>query len=270
MTATIAPPRPRVTMNSVGVAVVDLNADLGEAETLLPSDLAILDCVTSVNLSCGFHAGNLTVIEASLVAALERGVTTGAHVSYRDRQSFGRRPQEVSAPRLRADIVEQYGILAGIAATAGGSVPYIKPHGALYNRMGVDKAVAQVVVDAVRECGITLLVAQAGTVVAGLATQAGLEVIAEAFADRGYLGDGRLVPRGDPEGVFSDPQVVAQRAISLVTRGGIEAADGSWLPVACETLCVHGDSPSASESARETRMALEAAGVTVRSFAPPS
>jgi len=257
-------------MNSVGVAVVDLNADLGEAETLLPSDLAILDCVTSVNLSCGFHAGNLTVIEASLVAALERGVTTGAHVSYRDRQSFGRRPQEVSAPRLRADIVEQYGILAGIAATAGGSVPYIKPHGALYNRMGVDKAVAQVVVDAVRECGITLLVAQAGTVVAGLATQAGLEVIAEAFADRGYLGDGRLVPRGDPEGVFSDPQVVAQRAISLVTRGGIEAADGSWLPVACETLCVHGDSPSASESARETRMALEAAGVTVRSFAPPS
>ena len=270
MTETIAPPRPLVTMNTWGVAAVDLNADLGEAETLLPSDLAVLDWVTSANLSCGFHAGNLTVIEASLVAAHQRGVAIGAHVSYRDREGFGRRPREVPAARLRADIVEQYGILAGIAATAGGSVPYIKPHGALYHRMGVDEAVAAVVVDAVRECGVTMLVAQAGSVVEGLATRAGLEVIAEGFADRGYLADGRLVPRGDPDAVFDDPQVVAQRAISLVTREGIEAADGSWLPVTCETLCVHGDTPSASESARDTRMALEAAGVTIRSFASPS
>jgi UPF0271 protein len=252
------------------VAAVDLNADLGEAETLLPSDLAILDCVTSANLSCGFHAGNLTAIRASLVAALERGVTVGAHVSYRDREGFGRRPQEVPVDRLRADIVEQYGILAGLAAAVGGSVPYLKPHGALYNRMGVDEAVAAVVVDAVKDCGISRLVAQAGTVVAELAAEAGLEVIAEAFADRGYLSDGRLVPRGDPDAVFSDPLVVAKRAISLVTRGGIEAADGSWVPVACETLCVHGDSPSASASAQETRRALEAAGVTVRRFVPPS
>ncbi len=249
---------------------MDLNADLGEAETLLPSDLAILECVTSANLSCGFHAGNLTAIQASLVAALERGVTVGADVSYRDRQGFGRRPREVPAPQLRADIVEQYGILVGLAGDAGGSVPYIKPHGALYHRMGVDSAVAAVVVEAVKECGVSLLVAQAGTVVAELAGEAGLEVIAEAFADRGYLGDGRLVPRDDPDAVVSDPQVVAKRAISLVTRGGIEAADGSWLPVACETLCVHGDTPSASVSARETRRALEAAGVAVRSFAPRS
>ena len=103
------------------------------------------------------------------------------------------------APRLRADIVEQYGILAGLPADSGGAVPYIKPHGALYNRMGVDEAVAAVVVEAVKECGITLLVAQPGTVVVGLATRAGLEVVAEAFADRGYLADGRLVPRGDPD-----------------------------------------------------------------------
>ena len=270
MTATIAPPRPPVTMNTGRMAAVDLNADLGEAETLLPSELAILDCVTSANLSCGFHAGNLTAIRASLVAALERGVTVGAHVSYRDREGFGRRRQEVPAPRLRADIVEQYGILAGLAATAGGSVPYVKPHGALYNRMGVDEAVAAVVVEAVKECGITLLVAQAGTVVEELATQAGLEVVAEAFADRGYLGDGRLVPRGDPDALITDPQVVAQRALSLVSRGGIEASDGSWLPVACDSLCVHGDTPSAAAAAQATRMALETAGVTVRSFAPGS
>ncbi|HWD50927.1 MAG TPA: 5-oxoprolinase subunit PxpA [Acidimicrobiales bacterium] len=249
------------------MAAVDLNADLGEAETVLPSDLAILDCVTSANVSCGFHAGNLTAIRATVVAALERGVTVGAHVSYRDREGFGRRPQEVPAPRLRADIVEQYGILDGLAAAAGGSVPYIKPHGALYNRMGVDEAVAAVVVEAAKECGITLLVAQAGTVVEGLATRTGLEVVAEAFADRGYLRDGRLVPRGDPEALFSDPGVVAQRALSLVSQGGIQASDGSWLPVACDTLCVHGDTPAAAAASREARMALEAAGVTVRSFA---
>ena len=270
MSATIAPPEALVTMNTGGMAGVDLNADLGEAETLLPSDLAILDCVTSANLSCGFHAGNLTAIRASLAAALDRGVTVGAHVSYRDREGFGRRPQEVPASRLRADIVEQYGILADLAAATGGSVSYLKPHGALYHRMGVDEAVAAVVVEAVKECGVNLLVAQAGTVVAALATTVGLQLVAEAFPDRGYLGDGRLVPRSDPDAVFSDPQVVAKRAISLVTRGGIETVDGSWLAVACETLCVHGDTPSAAASAQETRRALEAAGVTVRSFAARS
>lgn len=254
-------------MNTWGMAAVDLNADLGEAETLLPSDLDVLDCVTSANLSCGFHAGNPEVIHASLDAALERGVTIGAHVSYRDRQGFGRRPLEVPAPQLLADIVEQYRILADMAAISGGSVAYIKPHGALYNRMGVDPAVADVVVKALEECGIRLLVAQAGTAVAGLAASAGLEVVGEAFADRGYLPDGRLVPRTDPGAVVPDPHAVAQRALSLVTRGGIQAVDGSWLAVECETLCVHGDSPSASVSARETRTALEGAGVTIRSFA---
>jgi UPF0271 protein len=254
-------------MNTWGVAAVDLNADLGEAETLLPPDLAMLDCVTSANLSCGFHAGTPEGIQASLDAALERGVTIGAHVSYRDREGFGRRPMEVPAPQLRADIVEQFGILADMATRSGGSVAYIKPHGALYNRMGVDEAVAAAVVEAVRECGLRLLVAQAGTVVAGLAAAAGLEVVGEAFADRGYLPDGRLVPRRDPDALVTDPHRVAQRALSLVTRGGIEAVDGTWLAVACGTLCVHGDTPSAAESARETRAALEGAGVTVCSFA---
>jgi UPF0271 protein len=254
-------------MNTWGVAEVDLNADLGEAETLLPSDLAVLDCVTSANLSCGFHAGNPEAIQASLDAALERGVAIGAHVSYRDRQGFGRRPMEVPAPQLLADIIEQYGILADMATRSGGSVSYIKPHGALYNRMGVDPAVAAVVAEAVKECGVLLLVAQAGTAVAGLAAVAGLEVVGEAFADRGYLPDGRLVPRGEPHALVTDPHLVARRALALVTRGGIEAADGSWVAVACKTLCVHGDTPSASASARVTREALETAGVTVRSFA---
>jgi UPF0271 protein len=254
-------------MNTWGVAEVDLNADLGEGETLLPSDLAVLDCVTSANLSCGFHAGNPQAIQASLDAALERGVAIGAHVSYRDREGFGRRTMEVPAPQLLADIIEQYGILAAMATGSGGSVAYVKPHGALYNRMGVDQAVAAVVVKAVQECGVRQLVAQAGTAVAGLAAAAGLEVVGEAFADRGYLRDGRLVPRSEADALVTDPHLVAQRALSLVTRGGIEAADGSWVAVACETLCVHGDTPSASASARETRAALEAAGVTVRSFA---
>jgi UPF0271 protein len=257
-------------MDTWGVAEVDLNADLGEGETLLPSDLAVLDCVTSANLSCGFHAGNPEAIQASLDAALERGVAIGAHVSYRDRQGFGRRAMEVPAPQLLADIIEQYRILAAMATASGGSVDYVKPHGALYNRMGVDEAVAAVVVKAVGECGVRLLVAQAGTAVAGLATAAGLEMVGEAFADRGYLPDGRLVPRSQPDALVTDPHVVAQRALSLVTRGGIEAADGSWLGVACETLCVHGDTPSASASARKTRAALEGAGVTVRSFARPA
>jgi 5-oxoprolinase (ATP-hydrolysing) subunit A len=251
---------------------VDLNADLAEGEVLTAGDRAVLGLVTSANLACGFHAGNRVVMRAAAEVCRQRGIAVGAHVSYRDREGFGRRPVERSFDLLVADILDQCAVLAEEAAAAGTAVSYVKPHGALYNRMGVDPEVAASVVEAVARQGARVLVAQAGTVVVGIAARAGVRVALEAYPDRGYLPSGLLVPRREPGAVITDPARVAARALALVERGGVEAVDGSWTPVEAETLCLHGDSPGAADVARTVRSALDGAGISLRPFTtvPPT
>jgi len=247
---------------------VDLNADLAEGEVLTAGDRAVLGLVTSANLACGFHAGNRAVMRAAVQICHDQGIAVGAHVSYRDREGFGRRPVDQPHARLVADIVEQCAVLAEAAAAVGATVAYVKPHGALYNRMGVDPDVAEAVVEAVAGHPSRVLVAQPGTVVVGRAHRSGVRVVLEAYPDRGYLPTGLLVPRTEPGAVITDPAEVATRALALVERGGVEAVDGSWTTVAAETLCLHGDSPGAADVARTVRSALDGAGITVRPFTP--
>ena len=253
-------------INTVPVATIDLNADLAEGEELSAGDLEVLESVTSASLACGFHAGNRDVMRATAEAALRLGVVIGAHVSYRDRDGFGRRAVTVEPAQLVEDIVRQWSTLSDEVGAAGGTVSFVKPHGALYNRMGVDPAVAAAVVDAVSGLDSPVLVAQPGTAVVGPARRAGIRLVAEGFPDRGYLGDGTLAPRHRPGALVDDPAVVADRALSLVGRGGLEAVDGTWVPVEVETLCIHGDAPGAGETARLVRSVLEAGSVHLRSF----
>jgi UPF0271 protein len=248
------------------VRIIDLNADVAEGGALEPTDLAVLDSVTSASLACGFHAGNRTVMRATAAACVHRGIAIGAHVSFRDREGFGRRPVDVAQARLVADIVEQCELLAEEVGAAGGTVEFVKPHGALYNLMGVDPGVADAMVEALGHQGAGVLVAQAGTGVVAQARRAGLRVVLEGFPDRGYLGDGRLAPRGEPGALIDDPGAAGRRAVSLARRQGVEAVDGTWTVVQVETLCIHGDSPGAAASARAVRAALEAEGITLRSF----
>lgn len=248
------------------MARIDLNADLGEADEPTTSDLAVLDSVTSVSIACGFHAGNRAVMRVTAEAAVARGVVVGAHVSYRDREGFGRRDLDVPASTLLADLEEQYTTLAEDVARAGGSVAYVKPHGALYNRMAWDLEVAGVVVEAVRRCGARMLLAQSGTPVVDLAHGTGIVLVAEAFADRAYLPDGRLVPRSEPGAVVTDPIAVGERALALARDRGVHAIDGSWLSMVAHSLCVHGDSPGAAANSRSARERLLEAGITLRSF----
>jgi UPF0271 protein len=252
------------------VAWIDLNADLGEADNLAPADVAVLDSISSASIACGFHAGSPEVMRATSVAARARGVTIGAHVSYRDRAGFGRRDMEVAPDQLQADIEEQVALLRQVTAAADvdAEVAYVKPHGALYNRMGGDPDTASVVIEAVRRCDPpVMLLAQAGTDVIGRGRDAGLVVVGEAFCDRAYRPDGSLLPRSEPGAVITDPDEVARRAVSLVLDGGIEAVDGYWLAIMADSLCVHGDSPGAAESTRAVRAALIEAGITIRPFA---
>ena len=249
---------------------IDLNSDLGESlgAWSMGDDAAMLDIVSSANVACGFHAGDPAGILATLKAAQARGVAVGAHVAYPDLIGFGRRAMDVASSDLVADVIYQIGALQGLAQAAGTSIGYVKPHGALYNTIAHDSAQARDVIAAIRAVDANLaLVALAGSPLVRWAQDAGLRVVAEAFADRAYTPQGTLVSRREPGAVLHDSALVAQRMLRLVRDGVIQAIDGSLARVQAQSICVHGDSPGAVEMARAVRMALESDGVVVRSFA---
>ena len=252
------------------MSVIDLNSDLGESlgAWSMGDDAAMLDIVSSANVACGFHAGDPAGILATLKAAQARGVAVGAHVAYPDLIGFGRRAMDVASSDLVADVIYQIGALQGLAQAAGTRITYVKPHGALYNTIAHDSAQALDVITAIRDVDANLaLVALAGSPLVRWAQDAGLRVIAEAFADRAYTPQGALVSRREPGAVLHDSALVASRMLRLVRDGVVEAVDGSLARVQAQSICVHGDSPGAVEMARAVRMALESDGVVVRSFA---
>ena len=252
------------------MSVIDLNSDLGESlgAWSMGDDAAMLDIVSSANVACGFHAGDPAGILATLKAAHARGVSVGAHVAYPDLLGFGRRNMDVASADLVADVIYQIGALQGLAQAAGTRITYVKPHGALYNTIAHDSAQALDVITAIRDVDANLaLVALAGSPLVRWAQDAGLRVIAEAFADRAYTPQGALVSRREKCAVLHDSALVAQRMLRLVRDGVIQAIDGSLARVQAQSICVHGDSPGAVEMARAVRMALESDGVVVRSFA---
>jgi len=251
-------------------SVIDLNADLGESfgAWRLGDDEALLGIVTSANIACGFHAGDPLTLRRACAGAVARGVSIGAQVSYRDLAGFGRREMTVPPEELTAEVLYQIAALDGIARAEGGKVRYVKPHGALYNRCVRDPVQAAALAAAVSayDPGLPLLTLPDGAA-ARVAADAGLTVVAEAFADRSYRADGTLVPRGQPGAVITDPARVAARAASMATSHTVESVDGHEVPVPFRSVCVHGDTPGAVTLARAVREALERAGVHVASFA---
>ena len=251
------------------MSVIDLNSDLGESlgAWSMGDDAAMLDIVSSANVACGFHAGDPAGILATLKAAQARGVAVGAHVAYPDLIGFGRRAMDVASSDLVADVIYQIGALQGLAQAAGTRITYVKPHGALYNTIAHDSAQALDVITAIRDVDANLaLVALAGSPLVRWAQDAGLRVVAEAFADRAYTPQGTLVSRREPGAVLHDSALVASRMLRLVRDGVVEAVDGSLASVQAQSICVHGDSPGAVAMARAVRAALEADGIAVRPF----
>jgi UPF0271 protein len=250
------------------VLVIDLNADVGEEAGGADGDAAILDVVTSASVACGFHAGDPSVMRRTLGDAVAREVVVGAHPSYPDRAGFGRQDMEISPARLTDDLLYQIGALDGVARAYAARVRYVKPHGALYHRMGEDEACAKAVCEALLAYGNLSLLAPYGSVAISVAERFGVNVATEAFADRAYLPDGRLVPRADPGAVLTDVDRVAERAVRLAVDHRVDAIDGSSLPVDASSICIHGDTPGASALARRVGDALGDAGVILQSFVP--
>ena len=248
---------------------IDLNSDLGEhyGAWRLGDDETMLTIVTSANVACGFHAGDPRTMRRPVTAAARNGVAVGAHVSYPDLVGFGRRPMTPADDELETDVIYQLGALRAMAESAGTSVRYVKPHGALYNTIAHDERQAAAVLRAIRAVDPDLpLVCLAGSPLVEWARQAGLRPVPEAFADRAYEPSGALVPRDRDGAVLHDPREVAARMVRLVTEGVLRAADGSDIAVNAESICVHGDSTGAVELASAVRDQLREHGVELRAF----
>lgn len=249
---------------------MDLNSDVGESFGVWPmgDDAAMFRHVTSANVACGFHAGDPSGISDTCRAAVRSGVVIGAHVGYRDLAGFGRRFVDCSEHELADDVVYQIGALQALARRAGGEVRYVKPHGALYNAIATHEAHARAVVDAVRSVdpGLSLLLLP-GSVALALAEDRGVRGVREAFADRAYTPEGRLVSRREEGSVLHDADLVVRRMVRLAEEGVVEAVDGSDVRVSADSVCLHGDTPGSVAMARAVRAGLEEAGVEIASFA---
>lgn len=247
---------------------VDLNSDLGESfgASSRGDDDAMFALVTSANLACGFHAGDPATMLTACRTAADHGVVVGAHPAYRDLAGFGRRDMEVPVEQLHADVLYQVAALMGLAAHAGTAVRYVKPHGALYNRIAVDLEVAEVIADVARGLDLPVL-GLGGSAIESACQHVGVRFVREAYVDRGYLADGTLAARSLSGALITDPTEAAERVVRMVRDGTLDAIDGTKLTVNPESLCVHGDTPGAVAIARAVRSALDAAEVEVTAFA---
>jgi UPF0271 protein len=249
---------------------IDLNADLGESfgRWTLGDDAALTSVISSANVACGFHAGDPPTLRRSCELAAEHGVSVGAQVSYHDLAGFGRRFIDVSAGDLRDDVLYQLGALQAFATAAGTRISHLKPHGALYHAVVSHPEQASAVIAAVLEFdpGLAVL-GLPGSLLLELGAAAGLRAVPEAFADRRYTADGGLLSRSLPGSVLTEPEAIADQVRRLVTGAGVVADDGSTVPVAAESICVHGDTPGAVRIAQVVRGAIEAAGLVIRPFA---
>jgi 5-oxoprolinase (ATP-hydrolysing) subunit A len=229
---------------------IDLNADLGEG---CGDDEALLAIVTSANIACGVHAGDLATMDATIRGAIRHGVAIGAHPSYPDRENFGRVAMQRSPEQIFDDVVTQVRELEAIARARKAQLHHVKAHGALYNVAARDRAVADAISRAVLAVDPQLaVVGLAGGAQIASAQAFGLRGVAEVFADRGYQADGSLIPRGAPGALIDDVDGAVAQALALA-RGGTG-----------ETICLHGDGPHALAFAHAIRAALESAGVAVR------
>lgn len=245
---------------------IDLNCDMGESfgPWRMGRDEEIMPYLTSANVACGFHAGDPQVMARTVALARRHGVAVGAHPGFRDLHGFGRRPLDCTEEELYGDVLYQIGALHAFCVAEGVALQHVKPHGALYNMAAADSRTARAVVRAVRALDPRLLLyAPPGSELAREGERAGLRVVHEVFADRNYNPDGTLVSRRRPDAAVHDPEEAAARVLRMVREGRVRAVDGTDVPVAPGTVCIHGDGPTAVEIARAVRRRLEAAGVRI-------
>jgi UPF0271 protein len=250
------------------MTTIDLNCDLGESfgPWEMGNDAAMIELATSVNVACGFHAGDADIMRVTVEMAKARGVSVGAHPGYRDLHGFGRRP----IPGLKSSEIENlvaYQIGALHATAAGHKVTHVKAHGALSNVACEDDMTARAIANGIKAVDpnlVFVVLANSKLVAAGEA--ANLPMVHEVFADRAYEDDGSLVSRRKPGAVLHDARQIADRVVRMVQDGAVVSVSGKVIKMRTDTVCIHGDTPGAVEIARGVRAALKTAGIEVAPF----
>jgi UPF0271 protein len=241
--------------------VVDLNSDLGEGAG---HDNEILDLVSSANIACGFHAGEIGSILATINAALERKVSLGAHPSFPDRENFGRTEMTLPPAEVYSNVDCQIRGFDALARGAGGRMNHVKAHGALYNMAARDRSLADAIAKAVLALDPKLILfAPLESELDHAATELGLQTASEVFADRNYVPDGSLVPRSRADAFVHDPVEAADRILRILSEGKVRAVDGTDVAISAATVCVHGDNPQAVTFVRKLRERLELEDVVI-------
>ncbi|MGV9633102.1 LamB/YcsF family protein [Nocardia rhamnosiphila] len=252
------------------VPTIDLNADLGEGfgAWTMGDDSGLLQVVTSANVACGFHAGDPDIMRRVCAHAAAAEVIIGAHVGYRDPIGFGRRDLAIGARELRNETVYQIAALDGLARAENTLVRYVKPHGALYHRLARSDETAAALVAAIVDYNSELTVLGIpDSALSRRCADAGITFRTEGFADRGYLDNGLLSDRSIPGSVITEPDDASAQALAIATRRQIRSLTGALVAVEVDSICVHGDSPHALETARRVHRALVTHGVTPKAFA---
>jgi 5-oxoprolinase (ATP-hydrolysing) subunit A len=246
---------------------IDLNGDVGESFGAyeIGHDAALIPILTSVNIACGFHAGDPGVMRATVALAREHGTAVGAHPGFPDLVGFGRREMKATPREVEDLVAYQIGALAAIAAAQGVRLAHVKPHGALYNMAARDVDLAEAIARAIAAVDPSLaLFGLPGSQSLEAAQRHKVRAVSEAFADRAYRRDGSLLPRNEPGAVIDDEQIVVTRAVAIARERMVIAADGTRVPLDVQTICVHGDTPGAAVLASRIRKALSDARVQVR------
>jgi len=236
---------------------IDLNSDMGEGFGVweMGNDLALLDYVDSTNIACGWHAGDPERMKKLVAAALHKQVLIGAHPSLPDLMGFGRREMAITPNDAYNFVLYQAGALQAFIRAQGGTLHHVKPHGAFYNQAARDKSLALAITQAVKDLGDDIILyGLASSCFVEAAKEINVPLWQEVFADRRYTSEGYLVPRTQPGALIENEDQAAAQALRMAQKGEVVALDGSIVKVQADTLCIHGDSPTALAFAKKIKL----------------
>ncbi|MBU5313068.1 5-oxoprolinase subunit PxpA [Tissierella carlieri] len=249
--------------------IVDLNSDIGESfgSYNLGMDEEVIKYVTSVNIACGWHAGDPLIMEHTVRGAINNNVAIGAHPGYPDLMGFGRRNMDISPKEARAYVIYQLGALSAFARANGGKIQHMKLHGAFYNTASVKGEIAEAIIEGILDVDKDIiLLALSGSYIAKLAEEKGLRVAQEVFADRGYNDDGTLVNRKLPGAFIHDKEEAFRRIKDMVLEGKVTTISGKKISIVADSICVHGDNPMAVDFVKYIRESLIKDGIQIKSL----
>ncbi|PHD54155.1 lactam utilization protein LamB [Bacillus toyonensis] len=249
------------------MTTIDLNCDLGESfgAYKMGNDDEILPFVSSINVACGFHAGDPIVMRQTVEKALKHNVAIGAHPGFPDLIGFGRRNMNVSASEVYDYVLYQIGALDGFVKAAGAKMHHVKPHGALYNMAATDPAIADAIVKAISHMNLDLLLYGLANSEAFIraAEKYNITLMQEVFADRTYKQDGTLTSRTEKNALITDEDEAIKQVLQMVKEGYVEAVNGEKVTVQAQTICLHGDGEKAVQFAERIYRTFELNGVSI-------